>query len=772
MGERELPVMTLDEQARAELLPTFRAELSDHCQVLTNTLLSLEAEPELAEQQRLLGEAFRSMHNLKGAARAVALSAVETLAHELEDMLGAAMRGQLELTPPLFDLLYAAIDTLANSPGAAEDWGSLEAGIEALLPRLAGARLEPPHSAQPSALPRLAEAEEPASSEPAALALEPAAALSAGNAGSRTGRTIGTVESETVRLPVARLDALLEQLGELVIPRLAVIEALAELATLRGTVESWQQEWRKVRPLLRHVERAGGLAGSRPLVRFLERNEARLDSIGATLGALDAHMADPTAQFAQLTDRLQHEMKRLRLVPLGSLATGLERAVRDLARSLGKEAKLVLVGADIQIDRRVLEALKDPLLHLLRNAVDHGIEPPDIRQQVGKPSIGRVVVTAAQRGGTVIIEVEDDGAGLDVGAIRRQANERGLGSETELAAMSDHEIVSYLFLSGFSTRDKVSAVSGRGLGLEIVAQRVEQLGGGLAVESTPGQGLRFVLTLPVTLATTLAVLVEVAGALYALPTVAVERALRAHRLGSVGGRPMLEYEGVAVPVASLGELLNGQVSHLPIDEGAPQTLMLVGAGAQRVAFAIERLVGEQEIVVKPLGYPLVRVRHVAGATILGSGRVVLILNVAELVHTAAQAGAVVPAPQPTAPQQRQLRVLVVDDSLTTRTLERFILEAAGYAVDVAVDGAEALGRLEEQAYDALVSDVHMPNLDGVALTARLRADARFRELPIILVTSLESPEDRERGLQAGADAYLVKSSFDQDYLLRTVRELL
>ena len=762
--------MAFDEQVRAELLATFRAELSDHCQVLTNALLSLEAEPELAEQQRLLGEAFRSMHNLKGAARAVALSAIETLAHELEDMLGAAMRGELELTPPLFDLLYAAIDTLTNSPEAAEDWGSLEPGIEALLQRLAGVRVEPPHPAQPSALSRLAEAEEPASSEPAAL--EPAAAPPAGNAGSRTGRTIGTVESETVRLPVARLDALLEQLGELVIPRLAVIEALAELATLRGTVESWQQEWRKVRPLLHHLERAGRLAGSRPLVRFLERNEANLDSVGATLGALDTHMADPIAQFAQLTDRLQHEMKRLRLVPLGSLATGLERAVRDLARSLGKEARLVLVGADIQLDRRVLETLKDPLLHLLRNAVDHGIEAPEVRQQMGKPSIGRVVVTAAQRGGTVIIEVEDDGAGLDAGAIRRQAIERGLGSETELAAMSDHEIVSYLFLPGFSTRDKVSAVSGRGLGLEIVAQRVEQLGGGLAVESVPGQGMRFVLTLPLTLATTLAVLVEAAGVLYALPTVAVERALRAHRLGSVGGRPMLEYDGVAVPVASLGDLLNGQMSHPPIDEDVAQTLVLVGAGAQRVALAIERLVGEQEIVVKPLGYPLARVRHVAGATILGSGRVVLILNVAELVHTAAQSGAVAPAPQPAAPQQRQLRVLVVDDSLTTRTLERYILEAAGYAVEVAGDGAEALGRLEEQEYDALVSDVHMPNLDGVALTARLRADARFRELPVILVTSLESPEDRERGLQAGADAYLVKSSFDQDYLLRTVRELL
>jgi two-component system chemotaxis sensor kinase CheA len=332
-------------------------------------------------------------------------------------------------------------------------------------------------------------------------------------------------------------------------------------------------------------------------------------------------------------------------------------------------------------------------------------------------------------------------------------------------------VLRLIFQPGFTTSEQVSQVSGRGVGLDVVARTVERLGGRVDVHATPGRGSLFQITLPLTLATARALLFEAGEALYALHTSAVERVVRVDQLHNVGGRLMVEYEGAAVPVAILAELFGGRADDGVAEPGAPRTVVIVGTGVQRVGLMIDQVVGEQEIVVKPLGYPLRRVRFVSGATILGSGRVVPILNVADVTRAASRAAMSAWVPQLPAAERRRLRVLVADDSLTTRTLERYILEAAGYEVELAGDGIEALSLLDEHACDVLVSDVNMPGLDGVALTAQLRQVPRFRELPIILVTSLASDDDRERGLQAGADAYMVKSSFDQDQLLRTIQEL-
>jgi two-component system chemotaxis sensor kinase CheA len=393
---------------------------------------------------------------------------------------------------------------------------------------------------------------------------------------------------------------------------------------------------------------------------------------------------------------------------------------------------------------------------------------------LGKPAIGSVVVGATQRGNTTVIEVEDDGAGISVAAVRRVAAERGLATDADLAVMHDRDVLRLIFLPGFSTRGDVTAVSGRGVGLDVVARNVERLGGRVDVESQPDAWTRFTVTLPLTLATTRALLVEAGAALYALPTAAVEQVLRPKQLGSIGGRPMLEYDGTAIPVVALSSLFGGggSASKTPATSTtATPTLVLVGTGQQRVALLIDRVVGEQEIVVKPLPYPLMRVRHIAGATILGSGRIVPILNVPDLLRGAARSVPTLVAPPVAEPVRVRQRILVADDSLTTRTMERYILEAAGYEVELAGDGAEALALLQERGCDVLVSDVEMPGLDGIQLTERVRAEPGLRDLPVILVTSLDSATDRERGLQAGADAYIVKTSFDQDQLLRTIREI-
>jgi len=745
----------LDESAQTELLATFQVELAEHSLALTRAFLALEKEPEPSERRRLLAAAFRSAHNLKGAARAVAQSSVEMLAHHLEGVLGVASRDELDATPALFDLLFAAVDTLGPAAnGAAEpDW------LEALAARLEAAQsgdIQPLTAIEPTPV-VYARPTPPAAPPPA------------------TDRASLVADTgETIRLPAARLDALMEQLGELVIPRLELHDGLTELAALRVEAEAWQREWRRLRPHLRQLDNEGALGNLRPLVRFLERNELNLSSLAPRLNAVHARLSGPTSDLGVLTDDLQTHVMRFRMLPFGQLSATLERTVRDLARSLGKEARLVLVGSDTEIDRRALEDMKDPLLHLLRNALDHGLEVAPERQRLGKPAIGSVVVAATQRGNTTVIEVEDDGAGISVAAVRQTAADRGLATEAELAAMHDRDVLRLIFLPGFSTRGDVTEVSGRGIGLDVVARNVERLGGRVDVESQPAGGTRFTVTLPLTLATTRALLVESGDALYALPTASVERVLRPPELGSIGGRPMLECDGAAIPVVALSTLFGGAEpaqKTSAMNTPAWPTLVLVGSGQQRIALLIDRLIGEQEIVVKPLPYPVVRVHHFAGATILGSGRIVPILNVADLLRGAARTVPTHVAPKVAELRQRRQRVLVADDSLTTRTMERYILEAAGYEVMLAGDGAEALALLQERGCDVLVSDVEMPGLDGIELTTRVRAEPALRDVPIILVTSLDSPADRERGLQAGAEAYIVKTSFDQDQLLRTIREI-
>lgn len=761
----------LGEQARAQLLQTFEQELQEYCQVLNRALLQLEKEPSVDEQRTYLDEAFRAAHSAKGGARAVGLVDVEALTHGLEEVLGALRRGQRELSPAVFDQLYAAVDMLiavADTGGQAQDGeavrlllAQLAAGTNGGMP--APARKPPEHSV-------------------AANAPEPVRAAS--------DRQTPAASAETVRVTAARLDELLDLLGELVVPRLEGAEAIKALRGLREDLERWQQAWWGLGPMARQVtldQFATGKAAApatQQLFKFLEYNAASLSRFDAALADLETRLTSTTEQIGDLTTALQANVKHLRMVPFGQLTDRLERVVRDLLRGADKEVRLMLIGSDTELDRHVLEQMKDPLMHLLRNAIDHGIEPTSERQQRGKPVTGRVVVAAAQRGGTIEIEVEDDGTGLDPAAIRRVAVERGVVSPSEVATLPDSELMRLIFLPGFSTRSEVNQFSGRGVGLDVVARSVEQLGGQIDINSTPGQGTSLIMRLPLTLATMRAVLVEIATHWYALPTAVIERLIRLdpeqHMLGSLGGRPVLNYDGAAIPLVVFTDLVPSPATPAASNGHAPTILALVAVGAQRIALAIDRVIDEQEIVVKPLGYPLLRVPYFAGATILGTGKVVPILHAGDLVHAGTRARIKRGLPvadeaahaRQASSEARRVRILVADDSLTARTLERYILEGAGYDVDLAPDGAEALALLQQQTYDLLVSDIDMPHIDGIELTTRIRAVPELSNLPVILVTSLASPEDRERGLQAGADAYIVKSGFDQDHLLRTIREIL
>lgn len=456
------------------------------------------------------------------------------------------------------------------------------------------------------------------------------------------------------------------------------------------------------------------------------------------------------------------------MVPLQAALGSLPRVVRDLGRKLNKNVVLEIRGGDNEMDRDLLEAIKDPLIHVLRNAVAHGVESPEVRRKAGKPETSRVILAVQTYAGGLQLEVRDDGAGVNLGKVRARAIERRL-LEGAVEA-SDREILDLIFVPGLSTAENVDEISGRGVGLDAVREVVEGCGGRVSVESTLGLGATFQLRLPVNLATLRMLLVRVGQEQFALPINSVVRILRIRpeQVRQVDAGFAIELDGRAIPVARLDHILRiGAAKSSECRHG----LVLV-SGPDKVALLVDAIIGEQELIMKGLGDHLRRVDKIAGATVLATGRIVPLLSVGDIVRQfgATRSGQLFPEDTSRATKKR--RILIVDDSITTRTLERSILEAVGYLVEVATDGEDALSKLSVASFDLMLSDVQMPRMDGIALVTRVKQSERTKNMPVVLVSSLDSDDDRRRGLAAGADAYLGKSDFRQELLLETLDRLI
>jgi chemotaxis protein histidine kinase CheA len=445
----------------------------------------------------------------------------------------------------------------------------------------------------------------------------------------------------------------------------------------------------------------------------------------------------------------------------------LPRIVRDVAQSTGKDVELVLEGEDVELDKQVLDGVADALKHLVINAVDHGCQTPDQRRLGGRPPRCRVTVSARSVGGTVVIEVSDDGTGVDEDAVRAKAASLGLLPAD--STLSGAALLQLLFIPAFSTTDAVTETSGRGVGLDVVSSAVEDLGGRVEVRSVPGEGTSFVLTLPVTLGVLRCLVALVGGERYAVPVPAVVESLslRDAEVHHLAGAPVVVRHGMSVPLLDLGAALGAGSGT------EPRAALVVRHASTLVAWAVDRLEGESELVVKDLGSFLGRVPHIAGATIDGDGSVVCLLDLRELVEQAV--GVVTPtaapAPAEAGPALRRPRVLVVEDSVGVRELQRVILEGAGYEVETAVDGLDGAARLRDDPADLVLSDVEMPGMDGFDLTRTIRRTKGWENVPVVIMTSRGEDTARAAGLDAGCSAYLLKNEFDQDQLVSTVRRL-
>lgn len=731
---------------KARLLATFRVEAEEHLQALTANLLALDRGLPPAEARTAIEVAFREMHTLKGASRSVSLMEVETLCQACEAVLSKLSRDELALSPPILKMLHDAVERVPLLLAG----GQTQATVGDLIGRLKAVTAAPT-ATSPAPVPPPVDTPAP----------QPAAPMAA--------TEVGLPPTNTIRLDAAKLDALLLRSEEFLLPKLAAEERVQEARALLDTVT----RCRTALPRVRAARRSPG--ATNPAAATAADPESVLQTLEAQTRAMLEHVTRDRRTIASAADSLQEHLRLLRIAPVSVVLNLFPGMVRSLAEALGKQVEWVVQGADLEADRKVLEAMKDPLIHLVRNAIDHGIESPDVRMKAGKPPRGLVAVTLVSlEGNRIEIRVEDDGRGIDLAQVRAAAVRARHLSAEEARALSDDAALDLIYRSGLSTTPLISDVSGHGLGLAIVKERVERLDGHIRVETRPGLGTAVRITLPVTVATFRGLLVRAGGQPYLLPGDAVERTFHVlpRQTESQEGRPMIQWEGRPILLAPLSELLGLPAGKAGSASNGKRPCVIVRVREARAGLMVEDVLGEQEVLVKELGPPLVRVRNVAGAGLLGTGRVVLILRPADLLRSIRERPrqpAAAPAPEET---PRQPVLLVADDSITTRTMEKNLLETAGYQVRVAVDGVEAWTLLKSETIDLVVSDVDMPRMDGLELTAKIRAHQHLANLPVILVTALESREDKERGLEVGANAYLVKSSFDQSNLLAFIRRLL
>ncbi len=583
---------------------------------------------------------------------------------------------------------------------------------------------------------------------------------------------------ETVRVAISKLDALMAQVGEIQVTRVSTLRRLNEIGASLDLFESWEAEWTRMRSECRQILQRGLSEDEetpdaltevpRKLPGFLRNSEGRLRLALNQMNALKRNVRADSRRMAQVVADLQDEVRRIRMLPIATVFQTLPRMVRDLSRELGKEVELEITGGENEMDRSVIEQIGGPLVHLLRNCVDHGLETPDVREAAGKPRKGSLLLSASQRGGSILIEMSDDGAGIDAAKVKASAVKKGVITAEAAATMTEREAIWLIFRSGVSTRGAVTEISGRGVGMDAVREIVERLNGIIDIETQVGKGTRFLITLPLTVATTLSLMVRTGGLVFALPVANVIRVIRVkpEQIGSASGRAVLHVDGRHLALVSLADTL-GLKSETAVSSS--YLAIIVGFVEERMAFIVDSVLSTQEVMSKNLPKPLFKVPYIGGATILGTGEVVIILNAADLTRGTQAVGFAAPVADTA---KKAPSVLVVDDSITVRTMEKTIIEGAGYNVSLANDGVDAWELMQKAHFDIVITDVNMPRMDGFELTRKVRTDARLKDTPVVLVTSLASPEDREKGITAGADAHIIKSMFEQEKLLDTIRSLI
>jgi two-component system, chemotaxis family, sensor kinase CheA len=703
-----------------QFIPRFKAETQEHLQKINDRLLQLEKGPV---DQSLLKILMREAHTIKGSSAMIGCKRIADIAHVMEDGLEKALEGKVQLEKVHFDVLFKCADAI---PLLIEDqvtWEDTE--VSSPLVHELCKEIEDVFQDKP---PEEPEGHKPKRPEGEKIKEEPVAAIS-----EPKPFTPASFGEQSIRVDIRKLDKVMNLSGELLISKIRLDELSRHLSSKAET----------------HAQ------------------------IREDCGALIQELNKVNNSFDFITKGLEDEVLGLRMISIGYLFGTFPRAMRDLANEKGKDVQILIKGEETELDKSIIDEMKEPMMHILRNAVDHGIEPPDERVAKGKPPTGIITLTASQRGSQVVIEISDDGRGIDTEKIKREAVKRGLLAEGKAKDLVDEQVYSFLFVPGFSTSQTVTEVSGRGVGLDVVRESILKLKGIVQVDSKLGQGSRFIIKLPLTLGITESLFVACGNETFALPIENVMETIRVNQgeIRTVEGNEVITLRGQILPLVRLNDVFN--LSQRGIVEKKLFLVVIVQSVEKRIGLMVDQLLGRQKIVRKNLTGPLRNVRGISGATIIGDGRVILILDIPQIIENLE--GFIVnkaPSAFKPAPVKKHRSVLLAEDTLSTAMLEKNILESAGFSVVTARDGQEAIEKASQGRFDLVITDVLMPRMDGFELTLRLKKDHLHKDVPIIIVTTREGDADKRRGLEAGADAYILKSDFTPEGLLETIGRLI
>jgi chemotaxis protein histidine kinase CheA len=852
-----------------ELAEIFAAEAEDHLRIISTLLPAWDKEPTRKE---LLQQIRRSVHTLKGAAGMVGFQTITELAHRMEDLLDQLYDEMRSVNPDIMALLFASADTLDDLAGGTVNAETLQA-LYANYAEILDSTTIVQELIAPKTKPVVEETVSTQKTPPVVseekhrdtIDIVPLTSDEVEPETNGKATPMPMQSSEVMRVPLERLDELIRLVSELAITRTTFEQRMGnmvhEVEELRASLERLRQvsfdletkyEVKALGSGLSTLQSMQFVEGPRPIVahgfddlefdrytefhrlsRELAETTSDINTVGNELGTLIGEFDGILTRQRRLSTEIQEKLMRTRMVPLATLATRLNRTVRVVSRKQGKLVDLVLEGENVELDKTVLDEMADPLLHLLRNSVDHGIELPEMRRTISKPEHGTIHLRSYHQGNQVVIQISDDGAGLNPQKLRAAIVKKGYVSEADALKLSDDELYSFIFTPGFSTAGKVSEISGRGVGMDIVRTNVLKLKGSISVDSQPGQGITFTIRLPMTLAVTRSLMVRAHNEMFAIPSDAVMQILRLEEdeFEVVGQELVVRVGENVYPTVRLGEVLHLKQS---VDETIERwPVLILNAGTQQVALIVEQIIGGREIVIKNLGNHLRKVHGITGATLMGDGSVVLILNPAELamkpprpklrerkdmlreirrsiyrlkestgmvgIETVPQFATYleelfnqlysgkqltdmdiievwedINTPEKESPVQRNgtLNIMVVDDSVSVRRVVSNLVKNSGWEPVTAKDGLEALEIIQHTSRlpDLMLLDVEMPRMDGYELTATLRADKMYKDLPIVMVTSRAGEKHRRKALEVGANEYVVKP-YQDDILVSIIRNL-
>ncbi|MDJ0900830.1 MAG: hybrid sensor histidine kinase/response regulator [Xenococcus sp. MO_188.B8] len=787
-----------------ELRELYKTSSSEHLQKLEAELMQLEKNPQDTEA---LESFLREAHTLKGDSRMLGLDEIEMLVHQIEDSVEEIKQGKGIITSEFCDRLYQGLDAVNHLAHAAITGEPSNVKAIEVLALLMGAESESSQgdlldhetggeSSDESSLfdddedlfdsqsmsessffdeedDLFSETPEPIN-DSGIFKLEPIADSETSKVAksAKVSPSVRDQQIDTIRVEPQKLDTLMTQASELTVTKLRISQQVSDIDHILTLWSQWQKDTSTHLSWFDQIAHSLSPEQLQPLQYWFDNTRQRLEFFGSSLDHLKIKANEDLTSLEAISERLESGIQGLRQLPLANVFNLFPRMVRDLARQQDKEIELIIEGGDTKADKKILEEIKDPLLHLMRNAIDHGIETPQERMLAGKPAKATIILRGYQTGSSIGIAISDDGRGLSLERIKNTAIRRNLHTPAELDAMSEAQIRSLIFASGFSTKTEITELSGRGVGLDVVRANVERLKGSIQVNSIFGQGCQFEVLVNTSLATTKVIIVEIEQTLYALPVEFIQTMLKIPQsaIFAIEDSQAIEFEGRPISIAWLRDLLQLSATQKHnIDNNLSCAVLRVDN--EYFALIVDAFVDQQDIVLKPQSKLLKRVPNIAGATIIGNGEVCMILNPSDLLHSLRH-GTWEDVTQRTDVSEIKNKLLLVEDSIIIRTQMQRLLKGAGYDVTVAVDGLEGWQKVTSGNFDVVVSDVEMPNMNGLELTTQIRQHSDYQNLPIILVTTLASSEAKQRGRDAGANAYLTKGDFDQKILFDTLNQLL